>query len=147
MDKEKQLVSYPVEEAEFRPVISIGGREYVVMPYEKIVVLPQEVVDAGALHPEYDSKAFNMNSHAESLLADIMEYLRDAVAVTAVDKGEREDRHEYRLMLPVLMPVDTHERWRRGWTPEREEEFRNAFIERRKTGKPYIFKMVEEKED
>ena len=146
MDKDKQLVSYPVEEAEFRPVISIGGREYVVMPYERFVVLPQEVVDAGALHPECDSKAFNMNIHAESLLADIVEYLKDAIAVTAVDEGKHGDRHEYRLMLPVLMPTDTHERWCGGWTAEREEEFRNAFIEHRKTGKPSIFKMGVEKE-
>lgn len=137
---------YPVEEAEFRPVISIGGREYVVMPYEKIVVLPQELVDAIAQHPERDHVAFNINSLAESLLADIVEYLRDAIAVTAVDEGKHEDLRKYRLLLPVLMPIDTHERWRRGWTPEREEEFRNALIERRKTGKPYIFKMVEGKE-
>lgn len=147
MEKDKRLVSYPVEEAEFRPVISIGGREYVVMPYEKIVVLPQEVVDAIAQHPERDYVAFNINSLAESLLADIVEYLRDAVAVTTVDEGKHEDRHEYRLLLPVLMPTDTHERWCRGWTPEREEEFRNALIERRRTGKPYIFKMVEGKEE
>lgn len=146
MEKEKQLVSYPVEEAEFRPVISIGGREYVVMPYEKIVVLPQEVVDAAVRFPEHDGGAFNVNSFAESLLADIVEYLKDAIAVTAVDEGTHEDRHEYRLLLPVLMPMDTHERWRRGWTPEREEEFRNALIERRKTGKPHIFKMVNKKD-
>lgn len=146
MDKDKQLVNYPVEEAEFRPVISIGGREYVVMPYEKYAVIPQELVDAAARHPEHDDVAFNVNSSAELLLADIVEYLKDAVAVTAVDEGTHEDRHEYRLLLPVLMPIDTHERWRKGWTPEREEQFRNALIERHKTGKPYIFKMVKRKE-
>ena len=147
MDKEKQLVSYPVAEAEFRPVINIGGREYVVMPYENYVAIPQAIVDAGARHPGHDGVGYNINDLAERLLADIVEYLRDAVAVTAVDEGGHEDRHEYRLMLPVLMPVDTHERWCRGWTPEREEESRNALIERRKTGKPYIFKMVVEREE
>ena len=140
-------MSYPVEEAEFRPVISIGGREYAVVPYERIAAIPQEIVDAAARYPEHGHVEYNINILAESLLADIVEYLRDAVAVTAVDEGKHEGRHKYRLLLPVLMPIDTHERWRRGWTPEREEEFRNALIERRKTGKPYIFKMVEEKED
>lgn len=147
MDKDKRFVSYPVEDAEFRPVISIGGREYAVMPYMSYAVIPQELIDAARQHPEHGGEEYYVNAYSQSLLNDIVEHLKDAMAVSAVDRGVEDGRHEYHMLLPVLMPLDTRDRWGGEWTPERGERFENAAFERKKSGKPYIFKMVEDKEE
>ena len=145
-EKDKRFISYPVEDAEFRPVVTIGGREFAVMPYMSTTHIPQELFDFVKQHPERDDVDRMISHGAESLLQDILAYLRDAVAVTAVEWYKDENLHDYRLVLPVLMPMDTSDRWQERWSPQRDERLRNEAIERQKTGKPYVFKTVEKNE-
>ena len=129
------------------PVISVAGRHYSIEPYQREVCIPQDLVDFVKRHPErYDVKR-TLESYAESLLDDIVSYLRDAIAVTAVEDGKGGDSHQYRLVLPVMMPADTTERWYEDGDAERtrrrEERISSAAEERKKTGKPYIFNLME----
>ena len=144
--KEKQFISYPIEGAESKPVINVGGREYAVMPYMSGVSIPQELFDFVKRHPERDDVDSMIEHAAENLLHDILAYLRDAIAVTAVECGNHDDYREYKLVLPVLMTMDTADRWKSEWTQQRDERICNETIERKEIGKPYVFKTVERNE-
>ena len=146
MDQKRQLITYPAEDAKEKPVVSIGGREYAVMPYESEVNIPQQLYDFVERHPERDDVSHAINNGAERLLADILEYLRDAVAVTAVEGETGDGYRRCRLLLPVLMPVDTREKWGRGWNEESWERLQREAAGLRQTGKPYVFKMSAWKE-
>lgn len=129
------------------PVISVAGREYYIEPYQSEVLIPQSLVDFVKRHPERDDVKQTLQYYAEMLLGDIVSYLRDAIAVTAVEEESDGDAHRYRLLLPVMMPADTIVRWDDEGdikkAKEREARRRSEAEERRKTGKPYIFNLME----
>jgi len=133
------------------PVISVAGREYYIEPYQSEVLIPQDLVDFVKRHPERDDVKRVLQHHAEMLLSDVVSYLRDAIAVTAVEEESDGDVHRYRLLLPVMMPKDTIVRWYDDGdikrTKEREARIRREAEERMKTGKPYIFNLMEWDED
>ena len=109
---ERPIVNYPTPEARFGSVVSVAGRDFVVMPYESHVYIPNEIVDADSKHPERGMLNHQIEWYVEHLLLDIMEYQRDALAATAV-KAESTDKRvvAYHVVMPVLMPVDTIDRW------------------------------------
>lgn len=109
---EQPIVNYPTPEARFGSVVSVAGRDFVVMPYENHVYIPKEIVDADSKHPERGMLNHQIEWYVEHLLLDIMEYQRDALAATAV-KAESTDESvvAYHVVMPVLMPVDTRDRW------------------------------------
>lgn len=105
-------MNYPTSEARFGSVVSVAGRDFVVMPYESHMYIPKEIVDADSKHPERGMLNHQIEWHVEHLLLDIMEYQRDAMAATAV-KAESTDESvvAYHVVMPVLMPFDSHDRW------------------------------------
>ena len=134
------------------PVISVAGRKYYIEPYQREVCIPQDLVDFVQRHPEREDVKRVWESYAELLLADIVSYLRDAIAVTAVEDGKEGDIHRrYRLFLPVMMPADTIVRWYDNGdirqATKREERIFIETEERKNTGKPYIFNLMEWDED
>lgn len=109
---EQPIVNYPTSEARFGSVVSVAGRDFVVMPYEAPLYIPKEIVDADSKHPERGMLNYHIESYVEQLLHDIMEYQRDALAATAVKAESADERVvAYHVLMPVLMPVDTHDRW------------------------------------
>jgi hypothetical protein len=109
---EQPIVNYPTSEARFGSVVSVAGRDFVVMPYESHVYIPKEIVDADSKHPERGMLNYHIERHVEQLLLDIMEYQRDALAATVVKAESKDERVvAYHVVMPVLMPVDTHDRW------------------------------------
>lgn len=108
---ERPIVNYPTSEARFGSVASVAGRDFVVIPYENTVCVPKEIVDADSKHPERGMLNHQIEWYVENLLLDIMEYQRDALAATVVKDSENERAVRYRLLMPVLMPVDTRDRW------------------------------------
>lgn len=105
-------MNYPTSEARFGSVVSVAGRDFVVMPYEAPLYIPKEIVDADSKHPERGMLNYHIERHVEQLLLDIMEYQRDALAVTAVKAESTDERVvAYHVVMPVLMPVDTRDRW------------------------------------
>jgi len=108
---ERPTVNYPTPEARFGSVASVAGRDFVVMPYENTVCIPKDIVDADSKHLERGMLNHLIEWYVENLLLDIMEYQRDALAATVVKDSENERAVRYRLLMPVLMPVDTRDRW------------------------------------
>lgn len=146
----EQIVNYPTTEAQFGSVVRVAGREFVIMPYESGVCIPSEIVDFVRKHPESDDLNHQIEIGVKRLLADIEVYLRDALAVTAVEEESGDERYSlYRLVLPVLMPKDTHDRWAVK-DDEAELAYQNRLQETIKqwmtSEKPYSFKLVERKE-
>ena len=85
---------------------------------------------------------------AESIVHDLVRYLSDAAAVTITKSEQQIDKNytDYDVFLPVLMPLDTKERWN-GDPLETEKRIMEEYDKRVETGKPYIFKICEVKED
>lgn len=140
----KQIVKYPMGDKN-QPVINIAGREYVVMPYVADAHIPAQLVDFVKRHPERDDVNRMLQQSAERIVQDIVNYLKDAIAVTLIKSEEQTDESQmtdYDVFLPVLIPLDTKERWD-GDPMKTEKRIRNEDIERQNTGKPYIFKVVE----
>ena len=108
---ERPIVNYPTSEARFGSVVNVAGRDFVVMPYESHMYIPKEIVDADSKHPERGMPNYQIEWDVEHLLHDIVEYQRDALAVTVVKDSENEQAVRYHLLMPVLMPVDTRDRW------------------------------------
>lgn len=108
----RPIVNYPTSEARFGSVVSVAGRDFVVMPYESHVYIPKEIVDTDSKQPELGMLNHQIERNVEHLLLDIMEYQRDALAATAF-KAELTDESvvAYHVVMPVLMPVDTSDRW------------------------------------
>lgn len=135
----------------YDPIISVAGRKYYIAPYQGEVCIPQELVDAVKRHPERDDVKRTLQHYAEVLLSDIVSYLRDAIAVTVIEEESDGDVHQYKLLLPVMMPADTIVRWYDDGdikkAKEREARRRSEAEERMKTGKPYIFNLMEWDED
>lgn len=105
-------MNYPTSEARFGSVVSVAGRDFVVMPYEAPLYIPKEIADADSKRPERGMLNYHIEMHVEQLLHDIMEYQRDALAATAVKAESTDERVvAYHVVMPVLMPVDTHDRW------------------------------------
>lgn len=147
-EKTKELIKDLTDEGVLEyPVISVAGRKYYIKPYQSEVYIPQDLVDFVKRHPERDDVNRVLESFAESLLADIVSYLRDAIAVTAVEDSKEGDIHRHRLFLPVMMPADTIVRWYGNGDIEqaakREERIFIEAEERKNTGKPYIFNLME----
>ena len=131
---ERPIVNYSTQEARFGSVASVAGRDFVVIPYENTVCVPKEIVDADSKHPERGMLNHQIEWYVENLLLDIMEYQRDALAATVIKDSENERAVRYRLLMPVLMPVDTRDRWadtsdagRRAY----EERLRKAAADRK----------------
>ena len=144
----KQIVKYPMGDVKNSPVINIAGRDYVVMPYVADAHIPAQLVDFVKRHPERDDVNRMLQQSAERIVQDIVNYLKDAIAVTLIKSEEQTDESQmtdYDVFLPVLMPLDTKERWD-GDPMETEKRIRNEDVERQNTGKPYIFKVVETEE-
>ena len=109
---EQPIVNYPTPEARFGSVVSVAGRDFVVMPYEAPLYIPKEIVDADSKRPERGMLNYHIERYVEQLLHDIMEYQRDALAATAVKAESTDERVvAYHVLMPVLMPVDTRDRW------------------------------------
>ena len=109
---ERPIVNYPTSEARFGSVVSVAGRDFVVMPYKSTMYIPKEIVDADSKHPERGILNHQIEWQVEHLLLDIMEYQRDALAATAVKAESKDERVvAYHVVMPVLMPVDTRDRW------------------------------------
>ena len=109
---EQPIVNYSTPEARFGSVVSVAGRDFVVMPYENHVYIPKEIVEADSKHPERGMLNYHIERDVERLMHDIMEYQRDALAATAVRAESTDERVvAYHVVMPVLMPVDTRDRW------------------------------------
>ena len=132
---ERPIVNYPTSEARFGSVVSVAGRDFVVMPYESHVYIPKEIVDADSKHPERGMLNYHIEREVEHLLHDIVEYQRDALAVTAVKAESADERVvAYHVVMPVLMPVDTHDRWAVNSDADRkayEERLQKAMTDRK----------------
>ena len=143
----KQIIKYPMGD-ENQPVINIAGRDYVVMPYIADAHIPADLLEFVKRHPERDDVNHVLQHTAEGIVQDIVRYLRDAIAVTIAKSEQQTDERvmtDYDVFLPMLMPLDTKERW--GGSPlEIDSRIQKEYEERKQTGKPYIFK-VQETED
>lgn len=151
-EKAKELIEDITDEGVLGcPVISVAGRQYYIEPYQSEVLIPQKLVDFVKRHPERDDVKRTLQPYAEILLGDVVSYLRDAIAVTAVEGESDGDVHRYKLLLPVMMPADTIVKWYDDGdikqAMEREARRRSEAKERMKTGKPYIFNLMEWDED
>ena len=132
---ERPIVNYPTPETRFGSVVSVAGRDFVVMPFEGTVCIPKEIVDADSKHPERGMLNYQIEWYVEHLLLDIMEYQRDALAATAVKAESAYERVvAYHVVMPVLMPVDTRDRWAVKSDADRkayEERLQKAATERK----------------
>lgn len=144
----KQIVKYPMGDVKNQPVINIAGRDYVVMPYVADAHIPAELFEFVKRHPERDDVDHMLQGAAERIVADVVNYLKDAIAVTIAKSWSQhsEDYTDYDVLLPVLLPLDTKERWN-GDPMETEKRIIADYNERQQTGKPYIFKIGEVEED
>lgn len=132
---ERPIVNYPTSEARFGSVVSVTGRDFVVVPYESTVYIPKEIVDADSKHPERGMLNYHIECDVERLLLDIMEYQRDALAATVVKVEPTDERVvAYRVVIPALMPVDTRDRWAVKSDTDRkdyEERLQKAMVDRK----------------
>lgn len=134
-------------DVESQPVINIAGRDYAVLPLVSENALSKQLVEFVKRHPKRDDVNWELEQCAERLLQEVLTYLRDAIAVTAVECGEDEDYVGYKLYLPVLMPLDTRKRWKYDGELEELEKYNRRMkeaAERQETGKPYVFKVLNE---
>ena len=144
----KQIIKYPMGDVKNQPVINIAGRDYVVMPYVADAHIPAELFEFVKKHPERDEVNRMLEHSAESIVHDIVNYLSDAAAVTITKSEQQIDSSnytDYDVFLPVLMPLDTKERWN-GDPLETEKRIMEEYDKRVETGKPYIFKIGEVEE-
>ncbi len=141
----KQSIKYAKGVSQNKPVINIAGRDYVVMPYIADAHVPSDLFEFVKRHPERDDVNRMLQHIAEGIVQDVVRYLRDAMAVTIAKSEQQTDEDEmtdYDVFLPVLMPIDTKERWN-GDPLEVEKRIKEENFERQQTGKPYIFKFQE----
>lgn len=144
----KHIVKYPMGNVKNQPVINIAGRDYVVMPYTSDIHIPAELVEFVKSHPEREDVNRVLQGAAEMIVQDVVRHIKDAIAVTIVERDWMlyPDRIDYDVFLPVLMPLDTNERWDGDWMEE-EQRIRKECDERKQTGKPYIFKIGKKEEE
>lgn len=139
--EQESFVKYPLGDVSNRPVINIGGRDYIVMPYTNTSMLPKQGLEMGLKHdPDWLKK--QIGQYAAFLMHDAINCLKDAIAVTTHKSGEGEDYIEYQSFLPVLVPLDTKDRWF-GDEMEIQERILKENASRYDTGKPFYFKLVE----
>lgn len=144
---EKELINYPIREARTEPVINIAGRDYVVLPVEKVFNTSAERIAAYERNGR-DGLGVDLQIQAHGMFEEILrERLLDAVPFTVTEEPSGNPAvRNFRMMVPVLMPADTREKWD-DWSDENFNRIVEEHQARMGYGEPYTFKLVERKED
>lgn len=142
----KEIVNYPIKEAQTEPVINIAGRDYMVMPYITQCAVSTERVEWADKHGK-DGLRQELTREVQRMEQDIVTYLMDAVPFTVTENESDDARIRYfNIMLPLLLPADTREKWGDG-SDENFQRMMQEFMQRKQTGLPATFKVVELPED
>lgn len=138
----KEIINYPIKEAQNEPVINIAGRDYMVMPYITTCAVSTDRVEWADKHGK-DGLQQELTREVQRMEQDIVTYLMDSVPFTVIENESDDARIRYfNIMLPLLLPADTREKWSEG-SGKNYQRMMQEFMQRKQTGLPATFKVVE----
>lgn len=143
----KEIVNYPIKAAQTEPVINIAGRDYVVMPFVQVFALSAERIAAYERYGK-DGLGHELQVEAHKMYQDVLHSrLLDAVPFTVTeDESSNKNFRNFNMMIPVLLPVDTKEKW----NDVSDHNLMRIAVEhdaRMGNGEPYTFKVMKKQKE
>lgn len=147
MEQKKQFVTYADGISKEQAVVTIGGREYAVVPMYFQAAVPAQAVDFGDKHG-CDGLGLQMRQPIDCIMEDIRMHLEHCAAFTAVEHEDPDERvRRFTLHLPLLLPLDERDRWCLEMTDEQIKQITDDSQQRIRTGRPRAFKVVKEEDE
>ena len=140
----KEIINYPIKEAQTEPVINIAGRDFVVLPFEKVFALSADRIAIYERHGK-DGLGYELQIEAHRMFEEVLRArLLDAVPFTVREEESVDPSiRNFHMVIPVLMPVDTKEKWN-DWSDKNFMRIADEHEARIGNGEPYTFKVVKE---
>lgn len=147
MEQKKQFVIYADGINKEQAVVTIGGREYAVVPFAQSIALSQQRIDFDDRHGN-DGLGMELNEQAKRMMTDLAARLYHTAAFTAVEHESPDSSvRSLSMYLPILLPLDERDKWCIGMDDDEIRSMGSAYAEREKTGRPRSVKIVEWEED
>lgn len=142
MEQKKEFVTYADGIDKEKAVITIGGREYAVVPMYYPAAVPAQAVDFGDKH-DCDGLGLQMWQPIRSFMEDLLMHLEHCAAFTVTEEEEPDENiRRLSVFLPILLPLDERDRWCMEMTSEQIRQITDDGHQRIHTGRPRAFKIV-----
>lgn len=147
MEQKKAFVTYADGADKERAVVTVGGREFAVVPMYCPVAVPAQVVKAWDEHGRDGLGHWLSHEGIDRFVEDIRMHLEHCAAFTAIEGEDPDERvRRFSIFLPLLLPLDERDRWCLEMTDEQIKQIEDGQQQRLHTGQPRAFKVVDRKE-